>query len=79
MVTFLSLHALAARRGDGLRPELVELFKRLSGVPEATLASGESGHRYNSAVRGGPDPFAKGPARDAETDFASVPRIRNVK
>ena len=27
---FLSLHALAAARGDGLRPELLALFKRLA-------------------------------------------------
>lgn len=28
MLPFLSLHALAARRGDGLRPELLALFER---------------------------------------------------
>ena len=28
MLPFLSLHALAARRGDGLRPELKALFER---------------------------------------------------
>lgn len=27
----LSLHALAATRGDGLRPEFVDLFRRLGG------------------------------------------------
>ena len=28
MLPFLSLHALAAKRGDGLRPELLALFQR---------------------------------------------------
>ena len=28
MLPFLSLHALAAQRGDGLRPELLALFQR---------------------------------------------------
>lgn len=28
MLPFLSLHALAAQRGDGLRPELLALFER---------------------------------------------------
>jgi hypothetical protein len=28
MLPFFSLHALAAQRGDGLRPELLALFER---------------------------------------------------
>ncbi|CAG4901309.1 hypothetical protein [Paraburkholderia saeva] len=35
MLPFLSLHALAAQRGDGLRPELKALFER-----HARLATG---------------------------------------
>ncbi|MEM5455634.1 hypothetical protein VSR69_12470 [Paraburkholderia phytofirmans] len=31
MLPFLSLHALAAQRGDGLRPELLALFERHTG------------------------------------------------
>jgi len=31
MLPFLSLHALAAQRGDGLRPELLALFERHAG------------------------------------------------
>jgi hypothetical protein len=34
-VPFLSLHALAAARGDGLHPELLALFKRLAAASEA--------------------------------------------
>ena len=35
MLPFLRLHALAATRGDGLRPELLILFERLAGTSEA--------------------------------------------
>jgi hypothetical protein len=35
MPPFLQLHALAATRGDGLRPELRMLFERLSEEPQA--------------------------------------------
>ena len=31
MLPFLSLHAHAAQRGDGLRPELLALFERHAG------------------------------------------------
>jgi|RhiMetdeSRZDD1v2_1073273.scaffolds.fasta_scaffold34262_7 hypothetical protein len=35
---FLSLHTLAAARGDGLHPELVKLFTRLAAGADATLS-----------------------------------------
>jgi hypothetical protein len=35
---FLSLHALAAARGDGLRSEFVDLFRRLAAGADATLS-----------------------------------------
>jgi hypothetical protein len=35
---FLSLHTLAAARGDGLRPEFVKLFTRLAVGADATLS-----------------------------------------
>ena len=35
---FLSFHAIAASRGDGLRPELVDLFKRLAAGCDTTLS-----------------------------------------
>jgi hypothetical protein len=35
---FLSLHTLAAARGDGLRPEFVKLFTRLAAGGDATLS-----------------------------------------
>jgi hypothetical protein len=35
---FISLHTLAAARGDGLRPEFVKLFTRLAAGADATLS-----------------------------------------
>jgi hypothetical protein len=35
---FLSFHTLAAARGDGLRPEFVQLFTRLAAGADATLS-----------------------------------------
>jgi hypothetical protein len=35
---FLSFHALAAPRGDGLHPEFVKLFTRLAAGADATLS-----------------------------------------
>jgi hypothetical protein len=31
MLPFLALHAIAAPRGEGLRPEFIERFKRIAG------------------------------------------------
>jgi hypothetical protein len=35
---FLSLHTLAAARGDGLRPEFVKLFTRLAAGADVSLS-----------------------------------------
>ena len=35
MHPFLSLHNLAAQRGDGLLPEFVTLYKRQAAAPQA--------------------------------------------
>jgi hypothetical protein len=51
MSLFLNLHAIAAKRGDGLRPELRALFERLTTSP------GDHGTaRSNGGVQSGPDP-----------------------
>jgi len=39
MPPFLQLHAFAAARGDGLRPELRILFERLAEAPEAASST----------------------------------------
>lgn len=38
MSAFLSFHVLAASRGDGLRPEFVDLFKRLAAGADDRLS-----------------------------------------
>ena len=53
---FVSLHALAAARGDGLRPEFVKLFTRLAAGADATLSESAQppvGFAFES-VREGP-------------------------
>ena len=42
---FLSFHAIAASRGDGLRPELVDLFKRLAAGCDTTLSESAAGRK----------------------------------
>ncbi|CAB3804715.1 hypothetical protein LMG28138_05559 [Pararobbsia alpina] len=39
MLPFLSLHALAAQRGDGLRPELKALFEHHVGLATGLTAT----------------------------------------
>jgi hypothetical protein len=46
MPPFLQLHALAATRGDGLRPELRMLFERLAEVPEGASNVGAALNLY---------------------------------
>ena len=41
MPPFLSLHAIAARRGDGLRPELRALLERLAARPPMSPIASE--------------------------------------
>ena len=56
---FLSLHTLAAARGDGLRPEFVKLFTRLAAGADSTLsgsAQPPAGFTFEP-VREGPDPM----------------------
>ncbi|MFM0624632.1 hypothetical protein [Paraburkholderia xenovorans] len=59
MLTFLSFHALAAQRGDGLRPELLALFERhaRSGIGLAAIiepVETESLSQVAGAVSSGP-------------------------
>ncbi len=44
-------HSIAALRGDGLRPELRELFDRLAIDPQAELFA-----RPDGMLQSGPDP-----------------------
>jgi hypothetical protein len=51
MMSFLSFHAAAAARGDGLRPELLAL---LVGVPAASQP--ELASRHDGIIESRPDP-----------------------
>jgi hypothetical protein len=59
-------HSIAALCGDGLRPELQELFDRLAVDPHSELFV-----RSDGMVQSGPDPVS-------ETNKAAVPTLKKV-
>jgi hypothetical protein len=63
MLPFLRLHALAATRGDGLRPELRILFARLAEASEGVSNVAIADDRHLVDVIG----FSSGMASDRET------------
>jgi hypothetical protein len=78
----LSLHGIAASRGDGLRPELLEVLAR-----QRARTSGEANvadiaqHRDSGVVQAGPNPVGPVDTADAENvvmfpraDEARTPR-----
>jgi hypothetical protein len=50
MPPFLHFHALAAPRGDGLRPELLALFERLAAAREPGLTVAELDRHLSDAI-----------------------------
>jgi hypothetical protein len=58
MSSFLSFHAAAAARGDGLRPELLALLKRAAVDPYADLTP-----RADGMIQSGPDPASSARGR----------------
>ena len=55
MPPFLHFHALAAPRGDGLRPELLALFERHSAARKPDLTMTElDRHLADAVARSGP-------------------------
>ena len=59
MIPFLGMHALAAPRGDGLRPELLALFERheAASIPHLVVAvSGQ--RRADTAEAANPRPIS---------------------
>jgi hypothetical protein len=63
---FLSLHALAASRGDGLRPELVDLF--------GLLANGADSHLSESVPAPEGCSFDAGPDHQGATEDQRKPK-----
>ncbi len=55
----MRLHTIAAARGDGLRPELVALFRKSANAIGADPKIEQlSSYRTNSAIQAGPNPVA---------------------
>ena len=54
MTSFLNFHALAAARGEGLRPELRLLFERAATSPFSDVAI-----RHDGLLQSGPDPASE--------------------
>jgi hypothetical protein len=65
MTSFLSLHAAAKARGDGLRPELLALVAGLAPHSASTP-------RQDGMIQSGPDP--KPSAADRSANLAVFPR-----
>jgi len=56
MPPFLSLHAIAAKRGDGLRPELLALFEHLAEASGCGVTVAKIGRRPDCLIQSGPHP-----------------------
>jgi hypothetical protein len=54
MTTFLSFHAFAAARGEGLHPQLRLLFERAATSPVSDVVI-----RHDGLLQSGPDPAAE--------------------
>jgi hypothetical protein len=64
MIPFLAMHAIAAPRGDGLRPELLALLERLEAAssPHLVVAVSDQ-HPADAAETANPRPMSgKAPA-----------------
>lgn len=70
MSPFSKFHSIAALRGDGLRPELQALFKRLAANPQSELFV-----RPDGAVQSGADP-ASAAARRPDAAISKQPSAR---
>jgi hypothetical protein len=63
MPPFLALHAIAARRGDGLRPELLALFEHLAEASGCGVTDAKIGRGPDCFIQSGPHPaLAEGAA-----------------
>jgi O-6-methylguanine DNA methyltransferase len=82
MLPFLALHAIAAPRGEGLRPELLKGFRHIAGNPEFDFPSTKRGQTASSARR--PDSsalgFIEGPEKglDQAIDVRGTPFRQRV-
>jgi hypothetical protein len=56
MPPFLALHAIASKRGDGLRPELLALFEQLTETSRCGVAVAKIGRGPDCMIQSGPHP-----------------------
>jgi O-6-methylguanine DNA methyltransferase len=70
MLPFLALHAIAAPRGEGLRPEFLERFRRIAGNQEFDFPSRKNGQA--ASIPSGPNSSAV--ARGSVTESVSAKR-----
>jgi hypothetical protein len=70
------LHALAASRGDGLRPELLALLKQREAI-QASGVSDIAGFREGAFRQAGPNPVrsVSGPLPDGVLSFLRKPAL----
>jgi len=61
MSAFIAFHRLAAARGDGLHPKLLELMERRAVLIEANPQVVEIGADRDGFVQAGPSPAPKMP------------------
>lgn len=60
MLPFSILHSLAAERGDGLRPEFLELLRQREEITGQNANVVElSNHRDGTMVQAGPNPVSR--------------------
>ena len=64
MTSFLSLHAAAKARGDGLRPELLALVAGLAPHSASTP-------RHDGMIQSGPDPKSSAADRPANLSLVA--------
>jgi hypothetical protein len=73
MKTFLNLDAAAEARGEGLRPELRQLFERTASSPFSELA-----RRHDGMVQSGPDPDSQEVPERANVSQLPQPSARRI-
>ena len=67
MTSFLSFHAVAAARGDGLRPELLALLTRAAVAPQSDVRP-----RPDGMIQSGPDPASEADGRTSRVNSDAV-------
>lgn len=65
MLGLTALDQMMTRNGDGLRPEMRELFERLASIKASANVADLADYRTRSIVQSGPNPVA---AQDISAD-----------